>query len=73
MFRGDPNTVRGRYPDRPQWPVYTSSDSRLVVFGEGNDEYAGGGNKGTTVGVTDNSWAKEECKYWWERKALFES
>lgn len=65
--------MKGRYPDRPQWPKYVADDAKMVVFGEGNDEYAGGGNEGTAVAVADNSWAFEECKFWWDRTAFAET
>lgn len=71
--RGDPNAVKGRYPDRPKWPMYTAAEPKMVVFGEGNDEMAGGGHEGTAVSVADNSWALDECKFWWGRTKLFES
>ena len=45
----------------------------MVIFGEGNDERTGGGSKGPAVKVIDNSWALEECQYWWKRTKLFES
>ena len=69
---GDPNSVPGRHPDRPRWPPYTPKKGRLVIFGEGNDEIAGGKNKGTAIKVQEDVWASEECKYWWDRVELFE-
>jgi acetylcholinesterase len=69
---GDPNAVEGRFKDRPKWPVYQPDGGKLIVFGEGNDEIAGGGNEGTAVKVDDDSWAVEECEYWWERTEKFE-
>jgi acetylcholinesterase len=65
--------VKGRYPNRPEWPVYKAAEPKMVVFGEGNDERAGGGNKGSAVSIADNSWALKECQYWWKRTKLFES
>jgi acetylcholinesterase len=43
------------------------------VFGEGNDEIAGGDNEGVVVQVVDDEWAKEECRFWWERTDLSET
>jgi acetylcholinesterase len=68
---GDPNRVKGRYPDRPQWPAYVSAGKK-IVFGDGNDEKAGGGHKGTVVKIDDDTWSAEENKYWWARTELFE-
>ena len=72
IVSGDPNAVDGRYGDRPEWPSYVAGRRKLVVFGEGNDEVAGGGNKGTAVRVKDDDWAVEECRYWWDRTEKFE-
>ena len=69
---GDPNAVQGRYPDRPQWPAYLPDNGKLVVFGEGNDEIAGGSNTGIAVQVMDDTFAAEESEYWWARTELFE-
>jgi acetylcholinesterase len=71
---GDPNKVKGRFPKRPIWPIYTPGKGmgKLVVFVEGNDEIAGGENKGVAVKVADDTYAAEECEYWWDRTHLFE-
>ena len=71
---GDPNKIKGRFPNRPVWPLYTSEKGKgkLVLFGEGNDEIAGGGNKGIAVQVADDTFAAEESGYWWDRTELFE-
>jgi len=71
-YRGDPNAIEGRYPDRLPWPAYTRDAGKLIVFGAGNDEYAGGQNKGTAVQIMDDTWALEECRFWWARTELFE-
>jgi acetylcholinesterase len=73
IYRGDPNAVRGQYSARPKWPAYTPAEPKMVVFGEDNDENAGGGHRGTAVSIANNTYALEECKYWWERTELFES
>ena len=70
---GDPNAVRGRFFDRPTWPVYIPNNGQMMVFGEGNDQTAGGGHKGTVVKVVDDKeWGAEEVKYWWDRIEKFE-
>jgi acetylcholinesterase len=70
---GDPNKVSGRFEDRPEWPAYNSESNKIIVFGEGNDEIAGGDNEGVVVQVVDDEWAKEECRFWWERTDLSET
>ena len=74
IVSGDPNMVQGRWPKRPVWPRYLEGKGmgRKVVFGEGNDELAGGGKKGVAVKVTDDAFTREECVYWWNRTELFE-
>jgi carboxylesterase type B len=71
----DPNKIKGRFPNRPLWPVYIpeKGKGKLVVFGEGNDEMAGGENEGIAVQVANETFAVEECEYWWDRTELFES
>ena len=69
---GDPNAVKGRYLDRPQWPAYLHGSGKVVMFGDGNDEIAGGDNTGIVVQVTEDTYAAEESEYWWARTELFE-
>ena len=70
---GDPNQIKGRFPRRPVWPVYEGNGrGKKVVFGEGNDEIAGGGKKGVAVKIEDDEFAREECPYWWNRTEKFE-
>lgn len=74
ILTGDPSSVAGRYPDRPRWDRFLPGerDGRLLMFGEGNDEVAGGRNKGVVVQVKDDGFAAEESKFWWERTEMFE-
>jgi carboxylesterase type B len=71
---GDPNKIRGRFPKRPVWPAYRSGKEpgKLVMFGEGNDEIAGGDSEGVAMQIVDDTWAVEECEYWWNRTKLSE-
>ncbi|TVY82248.1 Carboxylesterase 4A [Lachnellula suecica] len=69
---GDPNKLGGRFEDRPVWPKYVLGKAKKMLFGEGNDERAGQKHKGKAVQVVDDSWAKEECDFWWERTEKFE-
>ncbi len=73
ILTGDPNTVKGRF-DRPEWPRYSAGEGegKVVVFGEGNDEVAGGGNAGLVVQVKDDGWMRKECEWWSERVEKFE-
>jgi acetylcholinesterase len=69
---GDPNTVKGRFKKRPEWPVYKPLSGKLIVFGKDNDERAGGVVKGTAVSIADDTWAAGESEYWWARTEKFE-
>ncbi|PVH80772.1 alpha/beta-hydrolase [Cadophora sp. DSE1049] len=80
---GDPNKVPGRYAKRRNWPAYVRAggedgkgrkggEGRLLVFGEGNDEVAGGKGKGVVVQLKDDGFAAEESEFWWARTELFE-
>ncbi|CZR53044.1 related to cholinesterase [Phialocephala subalpina] len=72
VLTGDPNVVPGRWRDRMRWPEYKVEEARVLTFGEGNDEVAGGGNKGVALQVKDDGFANEESEYWWKRTELFE-
>ena len=41
IVTGDPNKVRGRFPERPLWNAFVVGDEKTMVFGMGNDERAG--------------------------------
>lgn len=69
---GNPNTVRGRYPKRLMWPAYTNVGGKIAVFGEGNDEMAGGGHTGVAVKVEDDNYMVKECEFWAARTEKFE-
>ncbi|KAF2090470.1 alpha/beta-hydrolase [Saccharata proteae CBS 121410] len=66
--KGDPNALAGRFPDRPKWlPFKTRSEEHLMIFGDGNDELAGGNGIGTTSQMVDDVWAEKECEWWWSK------
>ncbi|KAH7320897.1 Alpha/Beta hydrolase protein [Stachybotrys elegans] len=62
---------------RGGWPAFQSplagGDGTLLVFGEGNDEAAGGRNPGVPVRerrLTERE--LEQCRFWWDRMELSE-
>ena len=71
---GNPNTVKDRYADRPEWKSFGSKDQGggTMVFGEGNDERAGGGRKGTPAQFKRDEWANDECQFWSQQAANWE-
>ncbi|KEY69681.1 hypothetical protein S7711_03167 [Stachybotrys chartarum IBT 7711] len=59
------------------WPLFRSplaggdGDGSLLVFGEGNDEAAGGSNLGTPVRTrTLTQKELDQCRFWWDRMEL---
>lgn len=67
VLSGDPNKVKGRW-DRPVWKAWgdeAEQGGKTMIFGRGNDERAGVGNKGVVAEFVEDTWAKEECEFWW--------
>ncbi|KAF9895188.1 hypothetical protein FE257_000090 [Aspergillus nanangensis] len=70
---GDPNAVAGRYAQRPAWERYDATaeeGKRVMVFGEGNDERAGGGRTGVTAQMQRDEWSWRECDFWWTKAGV---
>ncbi|PTB73241.1 alpha/beta-hydrolase [Trichoderma longibrachiatum ATCC 18648] len=84
-FCSSPTGTIFRDKDQEAWPVFRSplgddgsatahsgaKIGELLVFGEGNDEAAGGKNFGTPVKtrkLTDEELA--QCRFWWDRMEL---
>jgi len=63
---GDPNTVRTNVgKDRPEWKKYNSAkEGAVLVLGDGNDERAGGSNKGVVAAMGVNNRFTKECQFW---------
>ncbi|EMR89160.1 putative extracellular lipase protein [Botrytis cinerea BcDW1] len=75
---GNPNAIPGRYPTRTVWPEYKGGEGKRqkIIFGRGNDEIAGGKEKGVVVEIEEDrkdSIDKEACDFWWNRVGLWES
>ncbi|KAJ6513308.1 carboxylesterase family protein [Mycena sanguinolenta] len=69
---GDPNSIRGRAAGRAEWTRYDTEDPRVMVFGKGNDERAGGEELGVTAEMEEDEWSKTECSFWWNKTELSE-
>ncbi|KAF6832617.1 carboxylesterase [Colletotrichum plurivorum] len=71
IVHGDPNKIKGRFDKRPEWLPFAGKDGndagKTMVFGEGNDERAGGSRLGTSAQFTDYKWAEKECRFWWKQ------
>ena len=86
IMTGDPNAVAGRWAERPIWKSYqevnaeggTGGKTRTrkrggkMVFGMGNDEISGGERKGVVAAMEDDTWAEEQCDFWWSKVDLLE-
>ncbi|CAG8953801.1 hypothetical protein HYFRA_00006693 [Hymenoscyphus fraxineus] len=76
---GDPNAEEGLWKERATWPRFGVGDAaegkwgKIAVFGEGNDEIAGGGERGVAVKIVEDGWVRGECGFWEGRTELFES
>jgi triacylglycerol lipase len=70
IISGDPNVIPGYWPERPHWPSYQDSEGEKMVFGEGNDEWLGGFNKGIPAKSVPDIWAKKECEFWWSKMEI---
>lgn len=76
IVHGDPNKIKGRFDKRPEWLPFAGNGGKdagkTMVFGEGNDERAGGSGLGTSAQFTDYKWAEKECSFWWKQTENFE-
>ncbi|KAJ7127069.1 carboxylesterase [Mycena epipterygia] len=70
---GNPNSIRGRAAGRAEWARYDTKDPRVMVFGEGNDERAGGNGVGTAAKMQGDEWSRKECDFWWTKTRLSEA
>ncbi|PLB51626.1 alpha/beta-hydrolase [Aspergillus steynii IBT 23096] len=61
IVAGDPNAIGGY--SRPVWERY-AGEGRVMVFGEGNDERAGGDGVGVAAGLQGDGWGRRECGFW---------
>ncbi|KAK7460527.1 hypothetical protein VKT23_009247 [Stygiomarasmius scandens] len=70
---GDPNKLGGRRAGRVRWVRYDREDPKVMVFGEGNDERAGGDGLGVIAKMQEDEWSREECEFWWGKVGLSET
>ncbi|KAH1371363.1 hypothetical protein KXX35_006200 [Aspergillus fumigatus] len=73
IVAGDPNAVGGKYNNRPVWEPYNASltsGRRIMVFGEGNDERAGGSGTGVAAQYVEDRWSRRECDFWWTKAGI---
>ncbi|KAJ5404873.1 hypothetical protein N7465_006157 [Penicillium sp. CMV-2018d] len=63
---GNPNAISGQYGQRPEWKPFQPTDTKVMIFGEGNDELIGGNVAPPAKCVADD-WARKETEFWWSK------
>lgn len=63
---GDPNAEDS---GKPTWQRYRKESPMALVFGLGNEELIGG-DLGKAATFTDDTWGREESKFWWSKVDL---
>ncbi|KAI7484608.1 alpha/beta-hydrolase [Hortaea werneckii] len=72
---GFPNGLDdGTGKDLPAWKAFNEKDEagRTMVFGDGNNERAGGKDAGIVAQLIEDPWAVQETDFWWQRGERFE-
>lgn len=72
VVHGDPNVLGGRYEEREVWKRYSGEGGEVMVFGEGNDERAGGDRVGVAARLKRDEWGVRECEFWSGRSGISE-
>ncbi|PKX90410.1 putative extracellular lipase [Aspergillus novofumigatus IBT 16806] len=73
IVTGNPNAVGGRYENRTVWAPYDASlasGRKIMVFGEGSDERAGGSATGVAAQLVEDEWSRRECEFWWTKAGI---
>ena len=73
IVTGDPNAFHGRYAHRPTWETYHASRKsaqKVMLFGQGNDERAGGNGRGVAAQMAKDEWSRRECDFWWTKAGI---
>ncbi|KAL2061796.1 hypothetical protein VTL71DRAFT_7174 [Oculimacula yallundae] len=75
IIAGNPNSIRGKSPDRVTWPAYTPNGAvaNTLVLGKGNDERAGGNSTGVLTEAVIEDEFVNTAHYWWSRTIKTES
>lgn len=66
ITKGDPSALKkGKFAQREEWTPWKEGKPSTMLLGEGNDERAGGTNKGVAAQMVDYKWGVKECEFWW--------
>jgi carboxylesterase type B len=66
ITQGNPNVIKGRYSQRPEWETFVPDQPCVMTFGEGNEELIGGSTAPPAKFVKDE-WAREHTEFWWSK------
>ncbi|KAI6908841.1 hypothetical protein D0869_07949 [Hortaea werneckii] len=72
---GNPNRLGDSAgKDLPVWKAFNEKDEagRTMVFGDGNNERAGGKDAGIVAQLIKDPWAVQETDFWWQMGERFE-
>ncbi|KAI6831523.1 alpha/beta-hydrolase [Hortaea werneckii] len=72
---GNPNRLGdGAGKGLPVWKAFNGKDEagRTMVFGDGNNERAGGKDAGIVAQLIKDPWAVQETDFWWQMGERFE-
>ncbi|KAH7322498.1 acetylcholinesterase precursor [Stachybotrys elegans] len=67
---GDPNAIKGKYHERPEWTRHQSSSKKVMVFGRDNKELVGG-DVGKAASLEPDNWPDAESQFWWGKVEQF--
>lgn len=72
ITKGDPNVIKGKFSNRPEWKGWKGGKGLTMVLGDGNDERAGGTSIGIASQLQDYKWGDEQCEFWWRVSSKWE-
>lgn len=63
---GDPNAIKSKDVHAPAWLAYSQEKPQAMVFGLRNKELVGG-KPGPPAEMMEDTWMREESKFWWSK------
>lgn len=70
IVTGDPNKTKVRWPERPEWLAWKGVE-KTMVFGESNDERAGGTGVRISADFSKYDQAEKQCEFQWKHTESF--
>ncbi|KAH6977192.1 Alpha/Beta hydrolase protein [Ilyonectria sp. MPI-CAGE-AT-0026] len=72
ITKGDPNVIKGKFSNRPEWKGWKGGKGLTMILGDGNDERAGGSGVGIASQLQDYKWGDDQCEFWWRVSSKWE-